>query len=261
MGFARCGLFLQPTTSTMRTARAKAKTRRLQPIWILRSITLLFMLVAVGLTTANGTDRLAWPLSQEAAVVGADNLRPDLQWSFADGLFPAGWGYGEHRLVDGCLELDGNDNWAVYFLPVQHGDDFILETDVRLVADGTHEPVRAHLLTRDSNGLAHESGMTLATQPHQLGVRHRVNQTEYTLQRVASPLLAGDRAWHHLKVVVKHGCISAFVDLEPVLETTRPGPPGLYMEPHLAAENGVARFRNLRVLTLPTSTDSRGSLF
>jgi len=171
-----------------------------------------------------------------------------LEWDFADGPHPSGWGYGEWRLVDGCLELaGGRGDWAVYFTPVVHERDFVLETSVRLISGRDGGEVRAHLLTRDSNRMTHEAGMVLAAAPGRVAVRNMVNGRDYVSDLVPSPVSGADSGWHDLKVAVMGGLISAWIDGDLIYESDRRAPPGYYTEPHLAAENGVARFRNIRI--------------
>jgi len=205
-------------------------------------VALIMILVGVGAATGY----VNWPLISQP--VGDDSWIVVADWNFADGPFPNGWAYGDWHIADDYLELDGGPaDWAVYFTPVHHGSNFILETQVQLVSGYGGKGVRAHLLTRDSNGLTHESGVGLAAAPDRIAVRHMVNGRDVVSDLIPSPVADEGADWHDLKVAVVDGLISAWVDGELVYETDRRGPPGYYTEPHLAAENGVARFRNIRI--------------
>lgn len=209
-------------------------------------VTLGVAVILVGLATATG--HIDWKFMPGPPTLPEESWDTVLEWDFTDGLHPRGWGWGEWRLVDEGLEItSGPGEIAVYFTPARHERDFVMEATVRLVSSHGEKGVRAHLLTRDSNRLTHESGVVLEDCPGKVAVRHMVNRHNYVSDLVPSPVANGDRDWHDLKLVVRDGFVSAWVDDELVYEADEPVPPGFYTEPHLCAENGTARFRNIRI--------------
>ncbi len=183
-----------------------------------------------------------------AAAAGLD-WREVLAWDFADGEFPDGWGWGDRGLVDGTLELrDPDGSIAVYFTPVAHAPDFMLVTEFMFVADAAGGPASVHLLTRDANIMTHESGCVLRAGRDSMSVRHKVNRHEYLLDVVPIPVRPEPGRWHRLRFTVARGIVSVHLDGKPILAGSGPYPQGLYTEPHVAAENGVVRFRSIEVL-------------
>ena len=209
-------------------------------------LTAAAVVILVGLAAATG--HLSWSPLPESPADPAGDWTEVLSWNFADGPHPEGWGYGTWRFVDDTLELEaGRGQWSVYFTPAVHESDFVMEASVQLLAGSGEGGVRAHLLTRDSNLMTHESGIVLAAAPGRVAVRHMVNEHDYISDLVTSPLSEVDRGWHELKFAVVEGVVSAWIDGRLVFESDERVVPGYYAEPHLAAENGVARFRNIRI--------------
>lgn len=67
-------------------------------------------------------------------VIEGVTWRQVLDWDFKDGLYPKGWGWGNYSLIEGKLQIkDLTGEETVYFLPVNHGGDFVLETKVMLI--------------------------------------------------------------------------------------------------------------------------------
>jgi hypothetical protein len=206
-------------------------------------LALAAIVILAGLAAATG--HVSWKLVPDADDRAAAGGETVLDWDFADGPFPDGWGWGTWRVVDDCLEISaGPGEIAVYFTPAVHGADFVLETRVRL---GDERGVRAHLLTRDSKQMTHEAGVVLERAPGKVAVRNMVNGRNYVSDLVPSPVAPGDTGWHDMKVAVAGGLVSAWIDGDLVYEAEHPAPPGFYTEPHLAAENGTVRFRGIRI--------------
>lgn len=171
-----------------------------------------------------------------------------LSRSFADGPREADWGWGEWRFVDGCLELaDRTGEPTVYMLPVPPSRDEIVETEVQIVESVPGRRAGAHLITRASEYLESECGIVVYAGSPEAYLRHRVDLREQeTLAELPGPIEPG--SWHVLRIEVQGGVFTASVDGAPV--ATMPGAVSStgYAEPHLAVENGVARFRSIRVM-------------
>jgi len=225
-----------------------------KPALILSILILLAGLaLSAGVAQLRGlVGRFPRPEAGDTLSVGGVLWRRGFGWDFSRGACPDGWGWGEWRLRQGILQGHGTARQdAVYICPFDHGGDFLLQTEVRLVqAEGGRE-VEAHLLTRDSSELHHESGVALIAGAPQgrLGVRHMENRQEHLgrMVRLSRPVLYGD--WHRLEFAVRAGEVFVWLDGEPVFASHASWPTGIYGEPHLAVENGVAQFRYLNIYT------------
>ncbi|MCP4573544.1 MAG: hypothetical protein GY838_14395 [bacterium] len=209
-------------------------------------LTVATVVILVGLAAATG--HVNWSPWPAPSAEPTDDWTEVLAWDFADGPHPEGWGWGTWRFVDGTIELDaGRGEWSVYFTPAIHESDFIMETSVQLISGLGEGGVRAHLLTRDSNQMTHESGMVLAAPPGEVAVRHMVNEVNHTSDLIPSPIARDDHGWHDMKFAAQDGLVSAWIDGRLVFESDEPAPPGYYTEPHFSVESGVARFRDIRI--------------
>lgn len=209
-------------------------------------LTATVIVILAGLAAVTG--HLDWSPLPDRPADPTDEWGEVLAWDFADGDHPDGWGWGTWRFVDDSIELTaGRGAWSVYFTPAVHEHDFVMEASVQLVSGIGEGGVRAHLLTRDSNQMTNESGMVLAAVPGKVAVRHMVNGKNYISDLVPSPVDGADREWHDLKFSAVGGLVSAWIDGRLIFESEEPVPPGYYTEPHLAAENGTARFRDIRI--------------
>ncbi len=187
------------------------------------------------------------PIERTVSIDG-ENWKQLLVWNFINGVFPSGWGWGDWTVNNGTLELqDNNGDMAAYITPVDHGGDFILETDVYLRPNGDDRPVEVHLNTRDSNRLTNECGLTIFGGDNRGFLHNTVNGKNYALTPIDTEAEFEFGAWHRLRLKYLKGRISAFVDGRQVLESSERFPTTLYGEPHLAVRNGTARFRNIRV--------------
>ncbi len=173
-------------------------------------------------------------------------------WSFRDGPFPGAWGWGDWRVADGLLEgREDRGDFAVYFCPVEHGGDFLLETQVRIVPDSAGRHTEVHLLTRDSRELTCESGAVAFGGLERLSARHMVARHDYVL-KVVMPLEAVSLAtWHALAFAVRDGRVYLWLDGRRLYRSDQRYPTGRYREPHLAVRNGTAQFRSFRLLVAP----------
>lgn len=221
----------------------------------------LLLLLVLVLVLAVLVLRLGWrqvyesvprPSGRADLLVDGVPWRVASNWRFRDGAFPRAWGWGQWRLVDGVLEgREDKGDFAVYFCPVEHGGDFLLETRVRFLPDSSGRPTEAHLLTRDSRELRCESGAVLFGGMERLSARHMVDRADYVL-RVIKPSEAVSRdAWHVLAFAVRDGRVFVWLDGRRLYRSDRRFPTGRYREPHLAVRNGVAQFSEFRLLVAP----------
>ncbi len=187
------------------------------------------------------------PAEQRIQVDG-ENWKQLLSWNFINGPCPSGWGWGDWRTTDGTLALRNDDGVATtYFTPVDHGGDFILETDVMLVPIDQARPTELHVNTRDSARLTNECGMALFGGDHHGYLRNTVNGKHYLLEKIDTGIDFEFGSWYKVRLKYLAGRISAFVNGTQVAAPTERYPSTLYGEPHLAVTNGIAYFRNVKV--------------
>jgi hypothetical protein len=173
-------------------------------------------------------------------------------WRFRDGPFPHAWGWGEWRIADGLLEgREDRGEFAVYFCPVEHGGDFLLETRVRILPDSAGRHTEVHLLTRDSRELECESGAVAFGGLDRLSARHMVARHDYVLRVVKPSEAVSLGTWHTLAFAVRDGRVSLWLDGRRLYRSDRRYPTGRYREPHLAVRNGTAQFSDFRLLVAP----------
>ncbi len=216
-------------------------------------IVLAALALPVGLSRFHGlVEQFPRPATGDTVTIGGQLWRKAFGWDFARGACPGGWGWGEWRLRRGVLQGHGVEGLdAVYVCPFEHGGDFLLETEVRLVRGEGGRSAEAHLLTRDGAELHHESGVALFGGESRINVRHMENRQEHLsrIVPIAAPLAYGQ--WHRLQFAVRGGRVSVRMDGALLFESDDTWPTGLYREPHLAARSGVAQFRCLNIYTLP----------
>jgi cellulose synthase/poly-beta-1,6-N-acetylglucosamine synthase-like glycosyltransferase len=182
-----------------------------------------------------------------------------LSWNFADGAYPQGWGWGERRFIDGALELvdDGATNdegvpvYAVYFLPVSHGSDFVLETEFQPLGREGDRDVGVQLITRDSEIQFNESGAVVYPRKRQGYFRHMINRADLFVELTDIGLDLERRSWHRLRLVLSKGRYSAYLNDREIFSRQARRGHAIYNETHLAVEGGAARFRYVKVFTAP----------
>jgi hypothetical protein len=173
-------------------------------------------------------------------------------WRFRDGPFPRAWGWGDWRLADGLLQgREEKGDFAVYFCPVEHGGDFLLETRVRILPDSAGRVTEVHLLTRGSRELRDESGVVLFGGQNKVSARHMVDRRDYVLRVIKPSETVSLDTWHVLAFAVRDGRVFVWVDGRRVYRSDHRYPTGHYREPHLAVRNGVAQFSEFRLLVAP----------
>jgi len=172
-----------------------------------------------------------------------------LEWNFKDGLYPNGWGWGNWSLADG--ELEGRDpkgDICVYFLPFDHGGDFILETKVKFIGGTDIRDVEAQLLTRDSREINFESGMVLFAKVNRVTVRHMANKIDFVYKTFSINLSIEYGKWYVMRFMVVDGYVKVFVNNVQVYASEEKFPVGEeYHEPHLAVRYGTARFEYVKI--------------
>jgi cellulose synthase/poly-beta-1,6-N-acetylglucosamine synthase-like glycosyltransferase len=187
-----------------------------------------------------------------------------INWDFADGYFPGGWGWGDWNINDGLLSgRDETGNIAVYFFPFDHGDDALLETRVRFVHSEPDHNVEAQLLTRDSDFIHYESGLVLFAGQDSVNVRHMASTRDYVRDIAPTETDVEHGAWYVMRFMFRDGEVHAFVGDEHVYssvlaaasareagamdaDTLGSFPLGEYREPHLAVKWGEAEFEYVR---------------
>jgi cellulose synthase/poly-beta-1,6-N-acetylglucosamine synthase-like glycosyltransferase len=194
---------------------------------------------------------------------GADWVEA-LSWSFADGPFPRGWGWGDFRIAEGVLELrerspekaeppdygSAERPGTVYFLPVAHDGNFLLEAEVLWVRGDGERDAGAHLITRDRGLRLNESGMVVFAGARPAYLRHKVNGNERA-DRAALPAPVEYGTWHVIRLVSRKGRYAAYLDGRPIFTRSAQPARAFYAEPHVGVEDGIARFRHVKVFTSP----------
>jgi hypothetical protein len=189
------------------------------------------------------------PLPNADLVLDGVAWRQAVAWEVSDGPFPGAWSWGDWRVVDGVLEgRDDDGGFAVYICPFEHGGDFLLETRVRILADSSGRAAEAHLLTRDSRELHHESGAVLFGGQNRISARHMVDRVDYVLRVIKPSRPVSEGVWHLLRFMVHDGRVQVWLDGERIFRSEKRYPTGVYREPHFAVRNGVAQFSGFRIL-------------
>jgi len=189
---------------------------------------------------------------EPAVVIDGVTWRQVLYWDFKEGLYPKGWGWGNYSIVEGKLQIeDLTGEESVYFLPLTHWGDFVLETKVKLIQG--HDPVyvAAQLLTRDSSKQNYESGLVLLPELDQVIVRHMADRTDYVYKAFEINMSIDYGEWYFMRLMVLNGRMRAFVDGNEVYNSNSSFPVTTYGEPHLAVRYGIAAFEYVRILTIP----------
>lgn len=182
--------------------------------------------------------------------VGGTTWHRLVDWDFRQGDFPDAWGWGEYRIRDGVLEMEDLDgDYTVYFTPVDHGGDFILETELQIEPGPGPGPSEAHLITRDSNRLASECGIAVYGGDDHGYLRNTVDNTDHLQAVVGLGQWIDFDRWYAVRLQMQAGRLAAWIDGVPVDVPDGEYPAAFYGEPHFAVRNGTARFRNLVILS------------
>ncbi|MCW4021507.1 MAG: hypothetical protein NWF14_09830 [Candidatus Bathyarchaeota archaeon] len=176
-----------------------------------------------------------------------------LHWDFKDGSYPEGQGWENWTIIDGNLQLEADASGleSVYLLPAQHGEDFLLETKVKMVRKFHPHYVAVQLVTRDSEQVNHESGFLILPEIDQAIVRHMVNKVDYVYTAVPFNMSIEYDVWHLMRFMVHKGVVRAFVDSNLIYDSNASYPVGGYREPHLSVRYGIARFEYVKIFETP----------
>jgi len=170
-------------------------------------------------------------------------------WSFKDGFYPYGWGWGNWSLINGTLE--GRDLYgepSVYIIPFTHVANFVLETKVQFIHGIDILGVEAQVLTRDNNTINFESGVVLFAKENKITIRHMANKTDYVYESFDTSLNVTYGEWYVLRFLIHKGVIKALVNEVQVYVSNNSFSVGeFYHEPHLAVRYGVARFEYVKI--------------
>jgi cellulose synthase/poly-beta-1,6-N-acetylglucosamine synthase-like glycosyltransferase len=220
--------------------------------------------VRPGSKYENPTAELPAAADSASLALNGEDWIEVIDWSFSDGYFPGGWGWGEWDIHDGLLSgRDDTGNIAVYFFPFDHGDNALLETKVRFVKSEPDHDVEAQLLTRDSDFIHYESGLVLFADQDSVNVRHMASTRDYVRDVAPLETDVNHGEWYVMRFMFRDGEVHAFVGDEhvfsSVLEATKAKEAGLqgadtlqayplgdYREPHLAVKWGEAEFEYVR---------------
>jgi hypothetical protein len=192
--------------------------------------------------------RFPQPAPADSLRVAGQAWRCLHHWEFRRGRGRDAWGWGEWRLDAGALEGRGRGGQdAVYFLPFEHGEDFLLETNLCFLSGEDGRVAEAQLITRDSAQMNNESGVTLFAEGGRFNVRHMVGRREHLLRIVPLAAEVGYGGWHRLQLAVRDGRATVLLDGQVVYAGEEELPPGYYREPHLAVKSGLVRFLDLKI--------------
>jgi len=196
-----------------------------------------------------------------------------LEWTFADGLYPAGWSWGSWRLENGLLvgsDPDSTISAAVYVLPFVHGPDFLMETTFRMrsLHGATH--TETQLLTRDGRALRFESGLALVTGTDRVRVRCFAAGEDRLYGSVPTGHQTTYGTWYVARYLLREGRVVVFINDEEMFDSATDKsawasprrledaatlfPTEVFREPHLAVRNGEAAFRSVRIW-VPTAVE------
>ncbi|MBN2171754.1 MAG: hypothetical protein JW819_10600 [Candidatus Krumholzibacteriota bacterium] len=173
---------------------------------------------------------------------------PVVDWSFQRGPYPQGWGWGEWELAGGVL-VGRHTAGAIasYFFPFDCGEEFILETRVRLTSSADEDGVVAQLLVRDSEQMHNESGVAIYADSSEAAVRHMVDGVNYIWDLIDMGERTAMNRWYRLRFALVDRHPRAWIDEQPVPLPEARYPIGLYRGPHLAVDRGTAEFTYVRV--------------
>ncbi|NIM18920.1 MAG: hypothetical protein GTO42_02695 [Candidatus Latescibacteria bacterium] len=177
-------------------------------------------------------------------------------WNFSDGMYPDGWSWGQWEAIDGLLTGEDQEGiTSVYFFPFTHNGNVVLETKVKLLKGIEGHHAEAHLLTRDSDEIYYESGMTLLADTNHVQLRHMAGKKDYLYQLFPIHKRVHYNDWYVMRFMIYRNEVKAFVNGIPVLpkleSIDEKLPVGVYHEPHVTVAYGVAQFEYVKILVAP----------
>jgi hypothetical protein len=220
----------------------------------------LLILAAVAVLGVAGMRYGLPAFPQGGGAVGAETRRippvtvdgrvfvPVVDWSFQRGPYPQGWGWGAWEITDGVL-VGRHTAGAIasYFFPFDCGEEFILETRVRLRSSENEDGVVAQLLVRDGTQMHNESGVAIYADSSEAAVRHMVDGVNYICDLIDLGEPAAMNRWYRLRFALVDRHPRAWIDEQPVPLPEARYPLGLYRGPHLAVDRGTVEFDHVRV--------------
>lgn len=185
---------------------------------------------------------------EEEVIINQVSWKKLVAWNFSDGHFPDAWGWGDFELENGELVLrDTTSEWTVYFTPLEHAGDFILDTEFQLEPGPGPGPCEAHLITRDSRELNSECGLAVYTG-HQGGfLRNTVRRRHYFRETIDLGQDIEPGRWNRARLQYLDGEVTAWVNGVRIDAPHGPFPRTIYTEPHFAARNSTVRYRNIKI--------------
>jgi len=223
------------------SARRSAKRRiKSSSAFLLAALALAFPLKILptgSLTSSPLADGIAEP-----------TWRLIYEHDFRSGHAPNWGGWGDSQLVEEGLWLHpGEEYCGLYFFPVNHRNNFMIEATVKIVASEGATDVQ--LLTRDGPAIGSESGIVLYFDTRQGSVRHMVSGTDYVYDFFSLPFRVEMNRWYTMSLAFYRGRIEAYVDGKRYFRADGglPAHEGLYTEPHVAVFYGAAIFQIVRV--------------
>ena len=184
---------------------------------------------------------------EQTVIINDTQWKKLVSWDFSDGHFPDAWGWGDFELEDGDLVLrDPQGDWTVYFTPLEHAGDFILDTEFLLEPGESDGPQEAHLITRDSRELNSECGLAVFIGENGF-LRNTVRKTHHFRQYVDLGQTIEAGQWQRARLQYLNGRVTAWVNGIEIPSPDDVYPQTIYTEPHFAARNSTVRYRNIKI--------------
>ena len=136
-----------------------------------------------------------------------------VSWDFRDGHFPDAWGWGDFEIENEELVLrDPQGDWTVYFTPLEHGGDFILDTEFQIEPGLVDGPGEAHLITRDSQNMNSECGLAVYVNDTHGFLRNTVRKEDQFWEIVDPRQHIDSERWHRARLQNHDGRVRAWVN-------------------------------------------------
>ncbi|MCP4546864.1 MAG: hypothetical protein GY835_10415 [bacterium] len=195
------------------------------------------------------------PMQTDGPIVSVMGLemREVLNWGFEDGHFPQNWGWGEWEVREGHL-WGKHETGAItaYFLPVDCGQNFIIETSVKAVAALPGKTLSMQLLIRESEWVHFETGVSILGNSNDTVVRHMARGTNFICDIIPSETRFELGQWYLMQIGIINGRIKALVDGQEIKLADLKYPlAASYTGPHFSLEFGEAEFDYFKVYALP----------
>ena len=171
---------------------------------------------------------------------------------FREGHAPNWSGWGDVQLVEEGVQLSSGTSYCgLYFFPVIHKNEWIMETMVKIttLVPTQEEYANVQLLTRDGPDVNSESGMILYCGITQGSARHMVDHVNYVYQAFPLPSTIELNTWYVMRFAFYNGTVECYVNGEKCFETdgNLTAHNGEYTQPHIAVFYGTAVFQNVKI--------------